>query len=820
MRVLRAFCRCALRCNSLCGRVAPLAVLCVLWLSAAQLLAQNACTALTICDAVFVQPNINQGGRDRPPSSCLRDVRNAAWYRLRIGRDGFLGFTLELTPQDQETDDYDFAIYDATGGKTCADLTLFDERSCNYSQETGNTGANGQTTRQSVSANGGRFNARIPVKAGEEYLLLVSNYEVAPTSKGYRLNFASSTPGIFDRTSAPVPRLQSVRPADISCIVRELTVNFSGLLRCQSVSDSTFVLRRENLASELALRVVPSERCALTRENYEQTFRLVLPQALSQSGQYRLEIRKPALDLCGNAVAGSTSFTIALEANALRVELGAYDFVCEGGTAYIGSTLRTASGQELSAAARRNLRFRWADDNGTMRGETRDFLSASKPSLYALLVEDTVSGCVANASFRIRQGGDFKPRIVPNAVSLCPDESAVLDAGADIDDIQWFFNGTALGSSSGGTGRFLRVTGDGAAYTVAASRNGCRGLSDAVIAARRTAVLLTPGQALIRTEGNAVSVNVPASRYEWALDGVPFASGRAQKVVPPRSGKVSVRLLSEDGCATASASIGADINFVRLPAEALLRLPDTLQAAQNELLRLPMLLETQNPSALQRSGVTGFRARLRMNARLLSPEDMRLWGDTVLNSANNAERTVRVEMPLSDAFFTNLLPQNPRVLDSYTFRTMLGNTAATMILLDSLETMPLAGMADVQALGGMFRLMRVSTQSTIRLITGATIMLTLQTAPNPASEAFEVLARVSDVAAVPAPMRILRMNVYDIQGKSLYSSLYTGLRTEDDGKSILHRERISTQHLSQGAYMLVVRFGEEVIATKRIEVVR
>ncbi len=811
---------CALRRNPLWMRVAPLALVCLFCTHPARLSAQEACTALTICDTVFVQPNTNQGGRDFPPSSCLRNVRNPTWYRLRIGRDGLLGFVLELTPEDQETDDYDFAVYDATGGKTCADLTLFDERSCNYSQRTGNTGANGSTPSQSVSSSGGRFNARIPVKAGEEYLLLVSNYDVSPDSKGYRLNFAPSTPGIFDRSSAAIPRLQSVRPTDISCIVRELTVNFSGLLRCQSVSDSTFLLRGENPALVLPLRVVPSERCTLSRENYEQTFRLALPQALSQSGQYRLEIRKPALDLCGNAVMGSTSFTIALEANALRVELGGYDFVCEGGTAYIGSTLRTASGQELSAAARRNLRFRWADDNGTIRGETREFLSASKPSLYALLVEDTVSGCVANASFRIRQGGDFKPRIVPNSVSLCPDETAVLDAGVDVENIQWFFNGTALGSSSGGTSRFLRVTGDGAAYTVAASRNGCRALSDAVIAVRRGAVLLTPGQALIRTEGNALSVNIPASRYEWSLDGVPFASGRAQKVVPPRSGKVSVRLFSEDGCATASAAVGGDIDFVRFPADVLLRVPDTLQAAQNEVLQLPILLETQNTSALQRSGVTGLRARLRMNARLLSPEDKRLLGDTVLNSANNAERTMRIEMPLSDAFFTNLLPQNPRVLDSYTFRAMLGNTSATMILLDSLETMPLAGMADVQALGGMFRLMRVSTQSTIRLITGATIMLTLQTAPNPASEAFEVLARVSDAADVPVPMRILRMNVYDIQGKSLYSSMYAGLRLGNDGKSILHREIISTQNLSQGAYMLVVRFGEDIIATKRIEVVR
>jgi hypothetical protein len=755
----------------------------------------------------------------------LRDVRNPAWYRVRIARDGFLGFVLELSEQDQTTDDYDFAVYDATGGKTCDDLTLFDERSCNYADRRGNTGANGMGESSSQGSRGTNFNARIPVKRGEEYLILISNYAANPRSAGYRLNFSSSTLGIIDRsggrTSTPntASNLLSAIVPEGACQVRQCRVNFSTDIRCASVNDQTFVLQSSNNAAlgDIPCRIVPSERCQKSpQNNYERSFSLQFAVPLTQSGTYSLRIQRPALDLCGNAVEGATTLTIRLNPEPLTLRVGGYDYLCNGASTYLFADIAQSPQSQQSSDS---YRYEWSKNGSVLRGEVRNFLVTSELAEYRLFVEDTLTGCSQGASIRVRDGNDFKPRIQPSpSVNICANDSVRLDAGGDLEQIQWFFRGFPLGNERS---RYLQVS-SGGEYSVRAVRNGCEATSDAVRVNIQPIPSLSQASNFFTVNGNSVTCNVPAARYEWLLDGMTLDTTPAQTrteqtrtgqtIVPPRSGKLSVRLFTEAGCSVSSTLAVPPIDFNRIAAEAEVRIPDTLKAPQNRLIKLPLLLESMNLAALRAAGVTGIRATLRMNARLLIPEDKRIMGDSVQNIGNDWQRTILINTDLPTQFSSN----TASLLDTLTFRAMLGNTTSTMILLENLETMPLASMATLSAKHGAFTLTNVSTRATIRLITGATTMLlTLTTAPNPASEGFSMRILVQNNSLQNFPP--IAWKLHDLYGREVLSHLTT--ITVNQGESCLLEERVNTITLSQGVYVLSVECGAERVNT-RVEVVR
>lgn len=798
-----------LRCSPLPKWTTPFVVVGFVVFCASSLHAQNACTALPVCDSVFVQPNINQGGNAFPPSSCLRSIRNPVWYRVRIAQDGFLGFLVELAPEDQR-DDYDFAVFDATGGKTCDDLTLFDERSCNYADKAGNTGANGLGESNTANSRGNNFNARIPVKSGEEYLILISNYLASATSKGYRLNFASSDAGVIDRSTNPntVPRLASVDVPAGACQVRTCTVRFTSEIRCASVNDQTFLLQIQNglPGSEIPCRVVPSARCATSPNNFERNFDLTFAVPVTRSGLYSLRLAKPVLDLCGNAVEGATTLTITLNPQPLTLTLGGYDYVCSGAATYLFAAFGNAP-----QIPEGRFTYEWSKSGAVLPDERGNFLLARELGEYRLSVEDTLTGCTAVATLSVRDGNGFQPRIEPSVVSLCANDSTRLDAGGDLDNIQWFFRGFPLGNERS---RYLWVIGFGT-YSVRASRNGCEGTSNQIVV--NSLPIPNVGQAapILNVQGNIVTCTVPAVRYEWTLDGSPIqdASGKpstGNRVVPRGSGKIAVRMFTDKGCTVLSSDIGGDVNLQRVSAEATLRIPDTLGAAQNQLVRIPFFLQTSSLDSLRRAGVTGFRATLRLNARLLSPEDKRITTDTV----QNLERRINAsfELPQRGNF------TSAQMLDSLTFRTMLGNTSTTALTLDSLETTPLSGLASLTAVSGLFTLINISTRATIRLITTTSVTISmitsLKTSPNPAQERARVSYEVSTVSKEPLPVLL---TLTDTFGRLVYAAPHRMITASDGTQTV--EEQIETHNLPQGVYILVLYVGAERVS-RRVEVLR
>lgn len=170
---------------------------------------QDCLGAIPVCDLiqnVATVPTGNGACLDLDPlnTGCLTGELNSIWFTFGIANDGILNFT--LTP-DVGTDDFDWGLYDLTGGQ-CSDIiddpsTLI---SCNSYGVLGVNGPTGISASQGGfgssngpgNLNGPPFNDDVWATAGNVYTLLISNWSGTPN--GFTLDFSESDPGIFGFT--------------------------------------------------------------------------------------------------------------------------------------------------------------------------------------------------------------------------------------------------------------------------------------------------------------------------------------------------------------------------------------------------------------------------------------------------------------------------------------------------------------------------------------------------------------------------------------------------------------------------------------------
>jgi hypothetical protein len=149
-----------------------------------------------ICD--FGNPSPCTGGTSGCgpcATTCLcAGERGSSWYLITICGNGFLEFWIVPNnwpgPPSISGTDYDFAIYGPN--PSCSNLTS--PIRCHYSP-LGVTGVYGTTPGMAPPGYpgfGSAFRERIPVTAGETYLLNVSNYSI--NTSGFTLYFASTAP--------------------------------------------------------------------------------------------------------------------------------------------------------------------------------------------------------------------------------------------------------------------------------------------------------------------------------------------------------------------------------------------------------------------------------------------------------------------------------------------------------------------------------------------------------------------------------------------------------------------------------------------------
>lgn len=297
-------------------------------------MAENACSqqaeqdcigAIPICQNQYSTTQSYVGSGNNPNEidttiSCLKEgEKNDVWYTFTVQTSGNLNFL--ITPVDP-MDDYDWAVFNLTGAN-CADIFTNASLSvsCNYSQDPGPTGPNGNNSQTSATWQDPHFNAVIPVTAGETYVINVSNF--SSSQSGYAIDFSSSTAQIFDNVA---PQLATVYSPS-GCGASSLTFGFSEHILFNSVQNSDFTLTGPGGNYTINGWSSPSQAQGAT---YGKVFHITVSPVML-AGNYTLSLVNTSgsvTDLCGNlAMPAGLNFTV----NGISIAMTVSDVSCFGG---------------------------------------------------------------------------------------------------------------------------------------------------------------------------------------------------------------------------------------------------------------------------------------------------------------------------------------------------------------------------------------------------------------------------------------------------------------------------------------------------------
>ncbi|MBO9571036.1 MAG: PKD domain-containing protein, partial [Chitinophagaceae bacterium] len=195
-------------------------------------LGQNPGTAFPVCGvATFKQAEVKICGNKKVPSPCTEDDitdKNPYWYKFTCFSAGTLGFI--ITPEEL-SDDYDWQLFDITDhnpNDVYTDKSLF--VACNWSGESGVTGASSAGTSLSVCAGPGKdlWSLMPQLIEGHEYLLLISHF--TDTQSGYSIDFTGGTASITD---TKIPALINAVGA---CNGNQVGIKLNKKMRCSSLA--------------------------------------------------------------------------------------------------------------------------------------------------------------------------------------------------------------------------------------------------------------------------------------------------------------------------------------------------------------------------------------------------------------------------------------------------------------------------------------------------------------------------------------------------------------------------------------------------------
>jgi hypothetical protein len=170
---------------------------------------QDCALAFPVCKTTIAVPNPGPqavGNHCEFTSfvNCLASgERGSYWYKIAIAANGFLEF--DIVPNDwpgapsTASTDYDFAVWrtktaGVPGPANCNNLQSVAPVSCNYSflGVTGCYSAANGVSPPAYPGFGAAYQSRIAVTAGDEYLLIVSNF--TNSTSGFTLNFSAGSP--------------------------------------------------------------------------------------------------------------------------------------------------------------------------------------------------------------------------------------------------------------------------------------------------------------------------------------------------------------------------------------------------------------------------------------------------------------------------------------------------------------------------------------------------------------------------------------------------------------------------------------------------
>ncbi len=272
--------------------------------------AQDCLGAIPICsDVITVNDPYPYSGNGNYLNEILAIVpcytveNNGIWYTFTVQTSGLLRFV--LSPNDPN-DDYDWILYNMTNA-TCGQLNTFGAAA--FMESSNNWGVFGVNGDIGIStANGGvgncngpgnlngpKWNADLPVTAGNTYVLYVSNW--SNSTFGFSLDFSASTATLFDNVP---PAMDTITSAIACDPFDSLVVEFSENVKCNTVQPGDFTLIGPG--GPYTITGTSSSVCN-SGADYAKEFTIHFTPTLSTTGSYSLAIQPGAgfiEDLCGN----------------------------------------------------------------------------------------------------------------------------------------------------------------------------------------------------------------------------------------------------------------------------------------------------------------------------------------------------------------------------------------------------------------------------------------------------------------------------------------------------------------------------------------
>ncbi|GAB4380745.1 MAG: hypothetical protein Kow0075_12220 [Salibacteraceae bacterium] len=270
---------------------------------------QDCLGAIPICeDSVVV--NVTHSGMGNYSneianvSTCYATEQNSIWFTFTAQSSGLLRF--ELNPVNNNTD-HDWTLFDLTNS-TCAALNTSAGASAAMvrSNTWGAFGFNGPTGVSTPNGgsgvcngpgttNGPKWNADLPVTAGQRFVLHVTNW--SNSGYGFTLDLSSSTASLFD--SIP-PKMDTIVSPIVCTFFDSLKIRFTENIVCDSTSTSDFQL--VGPGGPYTITSVTSNACDAGAD-YSNEYTVHFTPAVTQVGNYQLRIKSGANyveDLCGN----------------------------------------------------------------------------------------------------------------------------------------------------------------------------------------------------------------------------------------------------------------------------------------------------------------------------------------------------------------------------------------------------------------------------------------------------------------------------------------------------------------------------------------
>lgn len=401
---------------------------------------QDCLGAIPVCQDTYVQANSYTGtGNYYPeiptsgscPGNCLSSgEKNDVWYIFTVQIGGLLAFS--ITPNNN-ADDYDWAVYSLNDYK-CEDIYTHVSQmqvSCNYSGTSGVTGPNGNSSNHCQGASGTPHNAKIPVMAGDTYVINISNY--SSTQYGYTLDFTASTAEIYDDVA---PALAEVNNNFIQCGTTNLAFDFTEKVLCSTVQKGDFSL--DGPAGPYEILSVYGEACQVGGE-MEKTFTIVFDPPLYEGGTYSLSLTPLNFiqDLCGNSASSQT----------LEFEVDLNSPIADAGDdidiPFLGSTQLDGSANGGSG----NFGFTWEPADKLVNAEMEDptTISLTETTEFVLHVIDQTTSCQSSDNVIVNiVGGEMSVATAGEPMELCQsfqsDLSAIPSGGSGDYTYSWTSN--------------------------------------------------------------------------------------------------------------------------------------------------------------------------------------------------------------------------------------------------------------------------------------------------------------------------------------------------------------------------------------------